>query len=478
MIWGKPKPVVPRTVWSADERVLSFSERKADEWTIRDSFTGTLVLGQAGSGKTSGPGKTLARRFLELGYGGLVLCSKSEEADDWRALLKTTKRDGDGVFFGIGEPHRFNFLDYEGSRSGGGLGMVENLVNLITDITGVGKTSLEGNDATFFVPMKRMVVRNAFSLLLLAEKPLALSLIPDLLQSSPKDPDQAEKDAKWQKESFLYQTILEAERLNPGHPELEAVARYWLHFRPRVNLERGTIDAGLLGWIDGPLSRGDIADLFSTATNLTPEDCFKGKVIVVNLPIDQLREAGQYAAMIWNTAFYRASMRRPRWTPKMRPVFLWCDEAQNFSTEQDAEFHSECRARGVACVRMTQNRALFLKAYGGSHKAEHTVDAIFGNLATKLFCRNDCPITNAWASKIVAKEVNYRSSYSKSERDAVGSTTLSEAYEDACPPETFLGLRNGGKSNRRIVEAVLFASGRKFKGSERWLVRRFQQENA
>lgn len=477
MIWPKPKPLTPRTEWPADTRVLSFSERKSDEWTIRDSFTGTLVLGQAGSGKTSGPGKTLARRFLELGYGGLVLCSKSEEAEDWKALLEATNREKDGVFFGPGEPWRFNFLDHEASLPSGDLGMVENLVNLVMDVIDVHKAPLSGNEASYFRPQKDMILRNSFSLLLLAHKPLQLKAIPELMRSAPVNLEQVRKDVEWQKTSLLYRLILEAQRLNPGNEEVEAMATYWLFTRPTTQGEKSGIDSGILGLIDGPLSRGKLAELFSTSTNTTPKDCFGGKVIVVNVPVDQFRKAGQYAAMIWQTAFHREMMRRTKWTPKHRPVFLWCDEAQNFSTEQDADFHAECRARGVACVRMTQNRSLFLKVYGGDHKAEHTVDAIFGNLATKLFCRNDCPITNAWASRIVAKEVHYRSSFSKSERESVGSTTLSEAYEDACPPEMFLGLKNGGQRNRRIVEAVLFASGRKFKGSERWLVRRFQQED-
>ena len=38
-------------------------------------------MGENGSGKTSGSGQLFARKYLENGFGGLVLCFKTDEAD-------------------------------------------------------------------------------------------------------------------------------------------------------------------------------------------------------------------------------------------------------------------------------------------------------------------------------------------------------------------------------------------------------------
>jgi len=38
-----------------------------------------------------------------------------------------------------------------------------------------------------------------------------------------------------------------------------------------------------------------------------------------------------------------------------------------------------------------------------------------------------------------------------------------------------MGLKNGGRRNNYIVEAILFQSGRLWKGDQRWIVRKFKQ---
>ena len=49
--------------------------------------------------------------------------------------------------------------------------------------------------------------------------------------------------------------------------------------------------------------------------------------------------------------------------PNDRPVFLWEDEAHYFTIEQDAEFQTTARSKGISVVRLTQNLPNFLDAY-------------------------------------------------------------------------------------------------------------------
>ena len=172
---ARPRTKIPRgrqtrlreSNWPLNLPLVRFSERSEDIWTLSDAFQGVSIMGENGSGKTSGSGKHLARKFLQNGFGGLVLCFKTDEADLWRSYLQHAGRETDGRFFGIDEAFRFNFMDYEARSSG--LDFAENLVTLLVDIASIQKrTEPTGSEAHFWLPQKKKLLRNAIMLLLLA----------------------------------------------------------------------------------------------------------------------------------------------------------------------------------------------------------------------------------------------------------------------------------------------------------------------
>jgi hypothetical protein len=57
-------------------------------FTIADATAGVSVFGATGSGKTSGAGKLLAHAYLKNGFGGLVLCAKPQERQQWEAWAR------------------------------------------------------------------------------------------------------------------------------------------------------------------------------------------------------------------------------------------------------------------------------------------------------------------------------------------------------------------------------------------------------
>src|ERR1700681_3365245 len=85
--------------WPLDLPLVGFSKREADVWTLGDAFQGVLIMGENGSGKTSGSGELLARKYLKAGFGGLVLCFKTDEAALWRRYLRRAGRENDGRYF-------------------------------------------------------------------------------------------------------------------------------------------------------------------------------------------------------------------------------------------------------------------------------------------------------------------------------------------------------------------------------------------
>jgi TraM recognition site of TraD and TraG len=461
--------------WPLSLPLVYFSPLREDVWTLADSYQGVLIQGENGSGKTTGSGQIFARKYLANGFGGLVLCFKTDEAELWRDYLRQTRREKDGRFFGVDQAYRFNFLDWEASTSG--VDFSENLVTLLVDIASIQKrTEPTGSEAHFWLPQKKKLLRNAISLLLLANRPVRVRSLYEMILSAPKYPEEV-VSTSWQKDSWLFELLRLAESAAPGL-ELEMVKRYWLVERPAIPPKtRETIDADFTGMFD-PLTRGKIGELLGTDTNLSPADILAGKIVVIDIPVAKYREIGQYAALIWSQLFQRAVDRRSYRPPHDRPVFLWIDEAHWFSVEQDALFQTTARSKGISVVRLTQNLPNFLDAYGRDGK--HKVDTLLGNHATKIFHRNGCPTTNEWASKVIAKETTYKQSLSSSA--AIQSTSgfssnfsLSETEEDSCPPKEFIGLKNGGTKNRNIVEGILFQSGRLWLRDRRWIVRQFKQ---
>jgi len=462
--------------WPLSMPLIKFSPRKEDVWTLGDSFQGTAIFGENGSGKTSGSGQLLARKYLAAGFGGLVLCFKTDEAALWRSYLKAAGREADGRFFSVENEFRFNFMEHEAQTSG--IDFAENLVTLLVDIASVQKrTEASGSEAHFWLPQKKKLLRNAITLLILAAEPVQLRTLYEMIVAAPQSAEQAASE-KWQSESFLFSLLCRAEDKNGSHPEFGHIRQYWMNERALLpSKTRETIDADFTGMFD-PLTRGKIGELFGTVTNLTPADILDGKVVVIDIPVAKYREIGQYAALIWAQLFQRAVDRRDYEPGVTRPVFLWEDEAHYFTIEQDALFQTTARSKGISVVRLTQNLPNFLDAYGRDGK--HKVDTLLGNHATKIFHRNGDPTTNEWASKVIAKETSYKHSLSssgslQSSSGFSAGTNVSEVEEDSCPPKEFIGLKNGGKKNGCRVEGILFQSGRLWRRDRRWTVVRFKQ---
>ena len=91
--------------------------------------------------------------------------------------------------------------------------------------------------------------------------------------------------------------------------------------------------------------RGMLRTLFCTDLTVKPEDTFDGKIIILNLPVKEYNELGQFAQVLFKFIWQRAVERRilPLIDPKkaeqnIRPVFLWADESQFFVNSYDALF--------------------------------------------------------------------------------------------------------------------------------------------
>lgn len=201
-----------------DYTLIEFSEHKEDCWTLRDAVRGVQIFGGIGSGKSSGSGKTLAMKYLKMGFGGLVLTGKADETEEWLNYAKKVGRFEDVIVFGEknrdqkwleylikkrkidqseastnnikkGNSLRFNPLDYEMKRGGDGAGETNNIVNLFTSIIKMGNRisgggSGRGDDPFWDMALQRCIT-SAVDLLKLAKERITIENISSVIRQAP-----------------------------------------------------------------------------------------------------------------------------------------------------------------------------------------------------------------------------------------------------------------------------------------------------
>lgn len=253
----------------------------------------------------------------------------------------------------------------------------------------------------------------------------------------------------------------------------ELTLTYWqTEFPNMASKPRSSIISMFTSLADN-LLRGELRRIMScepSEANFRPEDTFKGKVIVLDLSIKKFRETGKMAQIIFKTIFQMAVERKREHVldkSKMRPVFLWIDEAQFFLTSSDVLFQTTARSSKICSVYLTQNLSNYL-AFVNSDREEATVNSFLSVLQTKFFhCQSDIR-TNEYFTSLVGK--TYQSHYSISTGNRNGrdysTSTKSNTLDYQILPWQLDQLAKGGSNNKYVVEAYLYQSGRTW-GSHR-----------
>lgn len=475
-----------KPAWGLDFPLLRWSRR--DVWMLGHALEGTLCLGATGGGKSSGSGRALALAMLRTGYfGGVVLTAKSDERQLWESYCQEAGREDDLIILGPDSWPRFNFLGYEMKRGGVGAGIIENIVNLFSTVLEIAERSAAGGgreEEGYWKRSNRQLVRNAVDLLALATESVSVPDLYRLVISAPTSPALVASN-EWQRNSFCFQCLKAAD----GRPKTAReehdygiVADYFLLEFPALSDKTRSIVVSTFTSMIDVLNRGILREIFCTETNITPELTESGKIIVVDFPVKEFAEVGQFAQVLFKYAFQRSIERRDV-SRSPRPVFLWADEAQHFVTSYDMMFQATCRSARVATVLLSQNVSNFYAALGGGDKGRVEADSLFANLNTKIFHANSDPVTNEWAASLIGRTrqffINGNTSYGQDAHvaqllglspDGQGchsSAGFSESYEYEVQPSAFTQLRTGGEANDRCVDAIVFQNGRLFGGSGR-----------
>lgn len=461
-----------------DHILLNFT--KNDPWTIRDAVRGVQIFGGIGSGKSSGSGKAIAKTYLKNGFGGLVLCAKPDEKENWVQLAKEANREKDLIIFEKGSSYQFNPLQYELTREGEGAGETLNLSNLFMAIykmsnrlSGGGSS---GESERFWDNALKRCLNRMIQLLRLASKELSVANMRRLISSVPMDYEvqkihnkelSDQQILKWSETNYCLECILDAgenvqddDEEEENH-EYDMINDYFLREFPALGERtRPLIVESFLG-IAEPFTTGILKTHFANQTNLYPEETHNGKIIILNFPVKEFLDAGIYSQGIYKLLWQQATERRDI-NKNPLPVFLWVDESQYFISDYDQIFQTTARSSRACTVFISQNISNYYSAIGGSDPRPK-VDSLLGNLGTKIFHANNDAVTNQWAADTIGKAFLDVSGITIGQSQ---STSLNKQLNYLVEPREFTTYKSGGVLNDFHVEAVVTVAGKKFNNGQ------------
>jgi hypothetical protein len=470
-----------------------------DPWRLEQAVSGVIILGATRSGKTSGPFAHIVRSFLRSNFGGIFFCVKPEAAEEYKELAEKEGRLDDVIFFGPNHSHQFNFLTYEASRYGKGKAIVENIVQLILQSAQVlSRKYGQGKGDDYFENAMKQILRNCLEVLLAAEGEITLTRVLKLVQTLPSNRNDVLEPEKFEALRLL---VYAEENAPPERAHGLALARgYFTDEWPALgDRTRSSVSTTLTGVLDC-LLRYPLHDLFGQGVTVSPDDILNGKLIIVDIPINENYDFGEIAAVLWKSAVQRAILARPelRWDkdkkPFMRPIFLAGDECQYFVSSGDILFATTCAgARGIS-VYATQSLELLFQKMGSDGNAQSGVLALLGNLRNRFVCNVDDPRTQTWVADTIGKVLLHRTTESESSswqpgsgggnifaaamgnRSFSESTTEAEQVDYELQPSTLARLKQGGHKHGKKVEAIITSAGTAFNASGKiWLKATFDQ---
>lgn len=448
-----------------DTPLLHLTE--ADSWTWRDAVGHSVILGSPGSGKTSGPGRSIVNGFLESGAGGLVLCAKPGEASKWLGYCKRAGREDDVVRFSPENPQlRFNPLEFELKRSGRGGGYTQNVTALFTFLLELVDGGGGQSGDKFWQRAVTELLTWATDVLVAAGEPVSLVSINALIQSCPRRNDEIDEfhDDAWRESSFCFDCLGRAASrdLSPAkRADISHAAEYLCEEFPRLgDKTRSSILATFKG-MALPFLRSPMREIFGTDTTLNLADAFeRSTIFIIDYPLREFAEVGRLIGGMMQY-FYMATVERRTITSNAAPCFLFIDEFQEFINPYMARFLATARESRCACVLLTQNISN-LYSMLKVQNAKHVVDSLLGNCTTKMFCANADAVTNEWAARLIAQtwQSKASSTMNTGQQTSQGTSVGQQLAYQVLPAEFSL-LQKGGPPNW-IVETVCFQGGRVF----------------
>jgi hypothetical protein len=484
------------SLFELDRKLIEFSDSKdIRPFTIRDAVEGIQIFGGIGSGKSSGSGALIASKYISAGFGGLVLTCKSDEKKMWQEYCRKANRLDSLMVIEPGGNHTFNFLDYESSKKLDGITITENVVQVLKTVIQSSEEKSSGkSDDPFWESALDMLLFSVIDLCLLAYTNLSIQDMYSIVMTAPKKELDVKTKEKSQAGSFIHafecaqnnvdrlvfsfvdnlsktekEKIKDAEYFEqiiinniPEAALLKSIDQFFIEtFRNLSEKTRSIIEFSFSGFLFRLLKEPVYSLFCHGVSTVKPEDCFKGKIILINLPVKTYQKMGRDCQVLFKYIWQKSVGSREA-TETDRPLFLWADEAQHFIHQFDSEYQATARSSKIATVYISQNLSNYHANLGGA-KSEYRVKSFLGTLATKIFHSNADIETNMYASNLIGE------AYSE---DTSATTTMSGNFsssrsksfklEKMARPEEFVGLMTGGPLNNYLVQGYMHRQGTGF----------------
>jgi len=453
---------------------------------------GVQIFGGIGAGKTSGSGATLARKYLQHGFGGLVLTVKTDEKDTWVEYCQQSGRGKDLILLEPNGAHSFDFLDYEQNRTGRGAGLTGNIVNLLKTVIQAGQSDAgQRTNEGFWEDALDMLLFNTVDLAVLAYERLKIDDLYNIVQLLYKERAHVVRPTEESDDPFaqiLYRaklnTAKRAERNKQEflkrHPDktydvtqdndlrqFKRILHYFTSDFPGLSdRTRSVIEHSFWGLLFRLIREPIRGMLCSASPTITPDDSLNGKIILMNLPVKLYDKVGRDAQILFKYVWQRAMERRDL-SHNSRPLFLWADEAQNFLHEHDIDYQATARSSRVCTVYLTQNLPNYFAHLGG-RSGEYRVKSFLGTMGTKIFHANADMETNKYAADLIGKQEIWTKSESQ---QFVGGMSMSESIQQTrdhiVHPEEVARMKTGGPVNNFAVDARIHRQGLPWFSTER-----------
>ena len=320
------------------------SEEPEDFLSLENFLTGLWIFGGTGFGKTTGSGQTIARALLKWGndevrFGGIIGCAKVDEVPRWVEYCKKWGRSDDVILLGPKHDNTFNFLEFAVQQGW----ETEQILRLFTTLIAMMDTDRKGGGGDrFWQDSRDQLMTNLIDVIRYSRQPLSVKSMYDAVLDAPRSPEQVHSE-DWQGNSFLFQCIREGEavpKTESQQADFDLACQYILSEFPQMaERTRSSVIMTFTSFVN-QLMRGSLRDLFCTTTTVTPADTFKGKIVILDMPIKDLGPLGRIGQTLFRYVWQIETEKRDV-NRNPIPVFQFIDEAHLFCNSYDFFFNPQ-----------------------------------------------------------------------------------------------------------------------------------------
>lgn len=449
-----------------------------DQLTLRDLFEHLFICGSTGTGKTSTVGYHLAKNILasrglseEEKTGMIVFLYKSDDIHQWIDWAEAQGREEDILVIHPEDRDVFNILEAYGSKE------ALSAVDILMVLAGLSiNGSNQQNSEPYWEQMNRQRLHRLVLLNQLAGEPLNIQTLYKLHSSAPQYPEQMENQ-EFTAHSYCWQMLAQAcERTGRDNPQFMLVENYFVREFPHMADRTQSSILSLTGAILEPfVSSPMLGNLFCGETTLSLDSLLRGKIVLLNLPIQQYEYAGKLAQILLKHVLQKRIEERDL-DDIPNPIIMYIDEYQHFISPYDFLFLSTARSSRAGCVLMTQNISNLFAQIGGSGRiAEERVNALLALTNHKIFLAQNNSVTNEFASRTIGMGIHRLANSSVQFDSYGGNAGMASSYQYQVMPREFTMLKRGGRQHNGIVETIVTATGKTFSNGKNYLRVNFTQ---